>query len=88
LHSYRQARLENAAAHDGTSRHDEAAASPQTQPTAPPGTGAPSKNQLSDHNLPMRASAPASGDDLQSIEWLMRAKTLAAGAARRGPHLQ
>jgi hypothetical protein len=36
----------------------------------------------------MRASAQASGDDLQSIEWLMRAKTLAAGAARRSSHSQ
>ncbi len=70
---YRQARLDNAAAAD--------VASPYNQPAAPPGTGAPfSKLQLSDHNLPMRTTGAAAADDLQPVEWLMRAKSLKAGA--------
>jgi hypothetical protein len=81
---YRQTRVENAAAaHDSTSPLDEAVASPLKEPAAPPATGATSKHQLSDHNLPLRAPDSAADQNLQAAEWLMRAKTIAAGAAHR-----
>jgi hypothetical protein len=66
LSSYRQARLENAAAPDAGASHKQA--------VTPAGSGTPAKIQLSDHNLPLRA-----GDELQTIEWLTRAKSLKAG---------
>jgi hypothetical protein len=66
LSSYRQARLENAAAPDAAASHKQA--------VTPAGSGTPAKIQLSDHNLPLRA-----GDELQTIEWLTRAKSLKAG---------
>jgi hypothetical protein len=66
LSSYRQARLENAAAPDAAASHKQA--------VTPAGSGTPAKIQLSDHNLPLR-----SGDELQTIEWLTRAKSLKAG---------
>jgi hypothetical protein len=66
LSSYRQARLENAAAPDTAASHKQA--------VTPAGSGTPAKIQLSDHNLPLRA-----GDELQTIEWLTRAKSLKAG---------
>jgi hypothetical protein len=82
---YRAARLENDAAQSSGLVHK--------HPHAPPATGAGvgggggggggENMPLSDHNLPMRAAASASGDDLQSIEWLMRAKSLKAGNCAR-----
>ncbi len=71
---YRQARMDNDAAQDS--------GFPYKQPYAPPATesGAAARHQLSDHNLPMRAAASAADNDMQSIEWLMRAKSLKAGA--------
>lgn len=81
---YRAARLENNAA--------QSSSPPNRHPHAPPATGAGmgggggggDSMPLSDHNLPMRAAASASGDDLQSVEWLMRAKSLKAGVTALG----
>ena len=51
---------------------------------APPATesDAAARHQLSDHNLPMH-TAPAADSDMQSVEWLMRAKSLKAGTSPR-----
>ncbi len=74
---YRQARLENEAAQDSTDVS-------RKQPYAPPATGAGENPQLSDHNLPMRAAAAG---DVDSIEWLSRAKSLKAGVCAPPPRV-
>jgi hypothetical protein len=82
---YRAARLENNAAQSSGLPHRHPHAPPAT--SAGVGGGGGDSMPLSDHNLPMRAAASASGDDLQSVEWLMRAKSLKAGNRARLQHI-